>query len=386
MIGWRNGTPTHCCGIPTPTRRGGMPGRNRRGRANLAAAQPQDVSSIGVQALSEDGQSTGDDIGGTEADNSTPAPSSGGLPAIAPITLRSFGALLQWPGYDQTSSQLANDGSNGTSGSFDSSDPFTINSVSTTSGLDGRNFSLFPAQSYTVPDQGDEPSDRSSQSDDARTVSASPTSPSSQSGGSPAPNSSVTERAVSPKANSSIQYGALRAGAPSDESLAELRRQQAAFSKVVHDIDLQNAWFAAPALAPPLVALGLEGIGALAGRAVVAESQIPHVFTKKDPYLRVGDNWATRAGRRAHAALDAKAEQKPGWAAQPRILRSGQSPLKPDAGGPQRNPLEPKKRIYLELKPNTPSGRAAAARAVKRYQDATKQKVRAIFYDPKDYM
>jgi len=38
----------------------------------------------------------------------------------------------------------------------------------------------------------------------------------------------------------------------------------------------------------------------------------------------------------------------------------------------------------LELKPNTKSGRAAAARAVKRYQGASGKKVRAIYYNPKD--
>jgi hypothetical protein len=39
----------------------------------------------------------------------------------------------------------------------------------------------------------------------------------------------------------------------------------------------------------------------------------------------------------------------------------------------------------MELKPNTPSGRAAAARAVKKYV-ATKVKTRPIFYDPKPFI
>jgi hypothetical protein len=43
----------------------------------------------------------------------------------------------------------------------------------------------------------------------------------------------------------------------------------------------------------------------------------------------------------------------------------------------------PGKRYDLELKPNTPGGRAAAARAVKRYQRRTDNKERAVFYDPK---
>jgi hypothetical protein len=39
----------------------------------------------------------------------------------------------------------------------------------------------------------------------------------------------------------------------------------------------------------------------------------------------------------------------------------------------------------MELKPNTPSGRAAATRAVKKYE-ATGVKTRPIFYDPKPFI
>jgi hypothetical protein len=37
---------------------------------------------------------------------------------------------------------------------------------------------------------------------------------------------------------------------PSDDDIAELRRQQAAFGKVEHDLARQNSWMAIPALAP----------------------------------------------------------------------------------------------------------------------------------------
>jgi hypothetical protein len=60
--------------------------------------------------------------------------------------------------------------------------------------------------------------------------------------------------------------------------------------------------------------------------------------------------------------------------------------VKPDVGTPQRDPLNPDKRYYLELKPNTPTGRSAAAKAASRYSVKTGQKVRPIYYDPKDYM
>lgn len=78
--------------------------------------------------------------------------------------------------------------------------------------------------------------------------------------------------------------------------------------------------------------------------------------------------------------------QKPGWDYEPDIPRPGQRPLKPDVGAPQRNPAKPEVRRHLEQKPDTPTGRAAAARAVKRYNRASGQKVRAIYYNPKDFM
>ena len=40
----------------------------------------------------------------------------------------------------------------------------------------------------------------------------------------------------------------------------------------------------------------------------------------------------------------------------------------------------------MELKPDTPTGRAAATRAVKRYLDATGRKVRPIFYKLEDFI
>lgn len=66
---------------------------------------------------------------------------------------------------------------------------------------------------------------------------------------------------------------------------------------------------AVPALAP----VGVAGALGLAARmAPAAVEAAPLVLTKRDPYLRVGDNWATRAGRRAHAQFKAKVEAKGG--------------------------------------------------------------------------
>jgi hypothetical protein len=179
----------------------------------------------------------------------------------------------------------------------------------------------------------------------------------------------------------------LRAPAPSDQELAELRRQQAAFADTTRKIDLQNSWFAAPVLAAPLAVMGLEGAAAWAARTALPRAeQAALEFVEREPYLRVGDNWATRAGRRAHAALKEKLAQKPGWEYEPRLSRDGQRPLRPDIGTRPRNPLKPETRRYMELKPDSPSGRAAGARALERYRAVTEDPVRLLFYKLKDFI
>ncbi|HEX5378555.1 MAG TPA: hypothetical protein VFW47_08265 [Phenylobacterium sp.] len=174
----------------------------------------------------------------------------------------------------------------------------------------------------------------------------------------------------------------------SDADIAELRRQQAEFKKTERAVSRENAWMAVPVLAPVAAVMGLEGAAYIAGRlAPAAVQRAPLVFERADPYLRVGDNWATRAGRRAHAALRGRIAEKPGWQSEPTVeLKDGRI-LRPDVRTPPRVRV-PKKEpepFQMELKPNTPSGRAAAARAVKKYE-ATGVKTRPIFYDPKPFI
>jgi hypothetical protein len=184
-----------------------------------------------------------------------------------------------------------------------------------------------------------------------------------------------------------ISYGLLTAPTPSAQELAELRRKQTALANVSGKLDAQYGWLAIPAIAAPVALGGMEAAALLEARAALAEiEQAPLNFVERDPHLRVGDNWATRAGRRAHAALETRLDGKDGWDYEPKVNRPGKRPLRPDGGTPPRNPVDPDERNYVELKPNTKSGRAAAARSVKRYQKETGRKVRAIFYDPKDYM
>ena len=103
-----------------------------------------------------------------------------------------------------------------------------------------------------------------------------------------------------PVREGTIQYGALRATLPSDQELAELRRQQVAFSKTTRQIDIQNSGYAIPALAAPLAALGLGAVGAWAAGELAPAAEGVLDFLESDPYLRVGDNWSTRIGRRVH--------------------------------------------------------------------------------------
>jgi hypothetical protein len=174
----------------------------------------------------------------------------------------------------------------------------------------------------------------------------------------------------------------------SDADIAELRRQQAEFKKTKRAISRENAWMAVPALAPVAAVMGLEGAAYIAGRLAPAVARrAPLVLQRADPYLRVGDNWATRAGRRAHAALRERVAQKPGWEPEPTVpLKDGRI-LRPDVRTPprvRRSGKEPEP-IQMELKPNSPSGRAAAARAIKKYEP-TGVKTRPIFYNPKPFI
>jgi hypothetical protein len=144
---------------------------------------------------------------------------------------------------------------------------------------------------------------------------------------------------------------------------------------------------AIPALAPAAAVMVAEApalVGALARRP--APKAPPLNLTTKDPYLRVGDNYATRAGRRAHSALRERVAQKPGWQSEPSVPSDGKI-VRPDVRTPPRvrTAGDKPKPYQMELKPNTPSGRKAAAKAVKKYE-GTKVKTRPIFYDPKPFI
>ena len=209
-------------------------------------------------------------------------------------------------------------------------------------------------------------------------------------GGQAFPQSQIQPRPVGllgPPTDPGPRLGGLLAPSLAPDELADLRRRQAQFQQIRGELDRQNSWLPIGALAPVAVVAGLEGGAMLLSR--FAAPQLPRVIlnlTGREPPLRVGDNWATRAGRRAHEALRRRLEQKPGWEYEPKVNAKDGGQHRPDVGAPKRDPADPNKRFQMEYKPNTPTGRRAGARQAKRYRDQTDNRTRVIFYDPKDYM
>jgi hypothetical protein len=73
--------------------------------------------------------------------------------------------------------------------------------------------------------------------------------------------------------------------------------------------------------------------------------------------------------------LAERVAQKPGWQSEPRLVGADGKVYKPDvvtSGG-----------HILELKPNTPSGRAAGARQIQNYEEQLGMRGRVIYYEPK---
>jgi hypothetical protein len=89
---------------------------------------------------------------------------------------------------------------------------------------------------------------------------------------------------------------------------------------------------------------------------------------------RGGESSAAARGRQAHNDLAARVELKPGWLSEPRLKGLDGNFYKPDVVTPNK--------YILELKPNTPSGRAAGARQIQRYAQQLGMRGRVIYYEP----
>jgi len=82
---------------------------------------------------------------------------------------------------------------------------------------------------------------------------------------------------------------------------------------------------------------------------------------------------AAARGREAHREFADKVKAKPGWQSEPRLVdpATGKTVI-PDAVTPKGHPVE--------LKPNTPSGRAQGRRQLPKYERATGKKGRVVYY------
>jgi hypothetical protein len=82
---------------------------------------------------------------------------------------------------------------------------------------------------------------------------------------------------------------------------------------------------------------------------------------------------AIERGKQAHKELEDKLAAK-GWDPKPALRGADGKLHKPDVVTPNGR--------FMELKPNTPSGRRAGARQAKRYREQLGMKGRVIYYEP----
>jgi hypothetical protein len=151
-----------------------------------------------------------------------------------------------------------------------------------------------------------------------------------------------------PGADQAIAYGALRAPAPSDQDLAELRRQQAAFANTTRQIDIQNSWFAVPALAPAVVALGLGAAGEwAAGEFAPAAGRAVANFVDREA-------WQRGAQKAAQALSDAEKNALRAAGRAKFARANGISASEMQAEVHHSDPLE-----WAHLKPNADPNRLA---------------------------
>ena len=116
------------------------------------------------------------------------------------------------------------------------------------------------------------------------------------------------------------------------------------------------------------------GDAAAAGTLRAAGRLAERVSEKATTAARGGETAAAAAGRQAHRELAERVAQKPGWRAEPRMMgRNGKS-YRPDVQTPRGR--------LLELKPNTPSGRASGVGQARTYTNQLGQRTRVIYYRP----
>jgi len=116
--------------------------------------------------------------------------------------------------------------------------------------------------------------------------------------------------------------------------------------------------------------------GAQKGAGKVNAPRGPPSPTTSAPKKRGGENEKAALGRQKHEEFKKKVERKKGWDPRPTLEHPiTKQKLHPDALTRNGNPIE--------LKPNTPSGRAAGKRQMRKYEAASDgKKGRVIYYEP----
>lgn len=158
--------------------------------------------------------------------------------------------------------------------------------------------------------------------------------------------------------------------------MRELRRQQAAFKDVTRQLDHDNRWMAGIALAPIAAVGGLEALTFDAARQFLNPPGEPLQLQGREPLLERGETYYTRYGKRQHDLFREKVDAKPGWQSDPRVQTEGGLRI-PDAQAPVRASDRPK---FVDLKPDTPSGRYRGQKTIKNYADAGKTRI--VYYPP----
>ncbi|MFC4700581.1 RHS repeat domain-containing protein [Glaciecola siphonariae] len=120
-----------------------------------------------------------------------------------------------------------------------------------------------------------------------------------------------------------------------------------------------------------ILASGLGGIAKAGGKKLVTNSAGKTLKGAANPKVRA----AIERGKQAHKELDQKVDLKPGWQANPSLRGADGKIHKPDVVTPSGR--------FMELKPNTPSGRRTGARQAERYREQLGMKGRVIYYDAK---
>lgn len=110
------------------------------------------------------------------------------------------------------------------------------------------------------------------------------------------------------------------------------------------------------------------------GANVLSAGMAPNYSALRRAAKRGGESAAAATGRRVHRELAERVAQKAGWKSQPYLRGKDGRYYRPDV-------VTPNGRI-LELKPNTPSGRAAGERQIRNYEEQLGMPGRVIYYDP----